>query len=537
MPGFSFATVEPNQLGQVTKWDVPVNDWLGLKFGSGNADTFGNAISRRTEDDIWDDGNTVRPDVANRVYGIDGQLKFDQPVSIQRARLMHERKRKELDRQAYIESASHSWHSAKAVAGFGASLVGALSHPVDLGLAFLPFIGSEKAAAGVAKMGHAAWRQSLARGVFTEEALLAAKVPGGRLTAAVIDGVVNQAIVEIPVALQKHRDQANYTALDSAFNIIAGGVFSGAVKGLGLALERAGRLWNAADPRIKAAALFDTVNSILTGDSPKQHWAHGMDEATIREMVEEKVRLENPMADDIGQVPGAPNAAQLVAALPPIPEGHVRLFHGEGGPEGGGTGGAFYTASAEKAATFGPNVSWVDVPVEHAQTGFQKAREAGQGGDTFLLEAADTAAAKPLESQVQPATHNLDETTDQLRQRAIDSFLAKTKADHEAKVAGLVDEETKRVIDEVRRQSPPNDPEMVKRYTFKQTPDDSNIAAVNEDAAELQQSVLNLSRTDEQRIALEAEIKRDLKALEENGISAEKAVDAMIPCVTARAKT
>src|SRR5262245_22233939 len=196
--GFSFSTIEPNQLGQVTKWDVPFNDWVSMRFQNGFSETLGNAISRATEDFIWDDYNPASPDVLNRAFGIEGHLTFDQPMSAQRAQLIHDRKRKELESQAYLESASHSWHSTKAVVGFGASLVGALAHPVDLGLSFLPFIGSEKAATEVAKLGGSAWRQALARGVFTEEAALASKIPGGRLTVAAIDGVVNQAVMEVP---------------------------------------------------------------------------------------------------------------------------------------------------------------------------------------------------------------------------------------------------------------------------------------------------------------------------------------------------
>ena len=53
------------------------------------------------------------------------------------------------------------------------------------------------------------------------------------------------------------------------------------------------------------------------------------------------------------QSAAAPAAAAL-KQLPPVPVGHVRLFHGEGGPQGGGTGGAFYTSNISKASTFWP---------------------------------------------------------------------------------------------------------------------------------------------------------------------------------------
>jgi rRNA maturation endonuclease Nob1 len=540
MTGFPFTAIEPNQMGRVTKWDVPIDQWLGLKFQSGNADTFGTALNRMSEDFVWGDEDVTGVDELNTTFGIPGEngLKFSEPTGYNRARLMHERKRKELERMAYLESASHSWASTKAAAGFGAAMVGGLSHPVDLGLAFLPFIGSEKAAAGVAKLGAGAFRQRLARGIITsEEAIARAGLPAARLTASVIDGILSQSIVEIPVAIQKHRDQAVYGLADSAFNILAGGAFAGAVKGLGLALERAGRLWQELDPRVREAMLFDELNAKITGDTPNTRNIVTPDESTIRTTAEERIRAQNPMPEI--QPDGTPSVSvpKAIAALPAIPEGHVRLFHGEGGPEGGGTGGAFYTSSAEKAATFGGNVSWVDVPIERAQAGFQKARASGQGGDVFLLEAADIKGAQQLAARIEPPTHVLDGEITAVREQSINDTLTRAKAEHEAKIKGLVDAETARLIAEVKRQSPPSDPETVKRYTFKSTPDDANIKAVEEDAAELEQSVLNLAKTEEERLALETEIKAELKAIEENGMSGEKAIDAMIPCVTARAKS
>jgi hypothetical protein len=311
MPGFPFTTIEPNQLGRVTKFDIPVNEWMGIKFSSAQNDTLGEAITRRTEDAIYDDDVKMRPDVANKAFGIEGALQFDEPVSVQRARLMHERKRKEIEQLSYLESASHSWFSAKALAGFGASLVGSLSHPVDLGLTFLPFVGSEKAAAGVAKLGGGAFRQALARGVIAEEAF-AGRVFAPKLTAAVVDGIVNQTAMEIPIAVQKYRDQAFYGPADSALNILAGGAFAGGVKGLALALEGALRAWNNADVRIKDAAIKDTVDSILQGKEPQSHTGFTVDEAVIRE----KVLQRMPFDEAAVRI----EAEQVVDEVLPLPE-------------------------------------------------------------------------------------------------------------------------------------------------------------------------------------------------------------------------
>lgn len=102
-------------------------------------------------------------------------------------------------------------------------------------------------------------------------------------------------------------------------------------------------------------------------------------------------------------------AGEKADKLPPVPEGHVRMFHGEGGPQGGGKGGSFYTSSAEKAATFGPDVSWVDVPADKAQAAREAARKSGQGGDTALLTKEDAAGARPIAGKSEAKVYDLDE--------------------------------------------------------------------------------------------------------------------------------
>lgn len=110
------------------------------------------------------------------------------------------------------------------------------------------------------------------------------------------------------------------------------------------------------------------------------------------------------------ETPAASEHAAILKQLPPIPAGHVRLFHGEGGPQGGGTGGAFYTSNIAKASTFGPDVSWVDLPTAKAQAAFAKAKaSAFPGGDNFILEAEDINRSKKINQKVEPPTHVLDE--------------------------------------------------------------------------------------------------------------------------------
>lgn len=103
-------------------------------------------------------------------------------------------------------------------------------------------------------------------------------------------------------------------------------------------------------------------------------------------------------------------SSEITAGLPPVPTGHVRLFHGEGGPQGGGTGGAFYTSNPSKASTFGPDISWVDVPVGRAQAAYAKAKaSAFSGGDNFILEIEDLNRSQKIPRKIAPPTYNLDD--------------------------------------------------------------------------------------------------------------------------------
>ncbi len=175
---FAFNQLEPTNAGQVEQYDVPINRWLGLKFESGSSMTVGRAVSEFTEDVIYDDGNTINNlDTLNKVWGIPGHLTFDKPVSIQRARLINERKQREIEMQAQLEAASHSALSARGALGFGAELIGGISHPLDFGTMFLGFVGSEAKAANVARIGGNKLEQAMARGLITEEAIGAAKIP------------------------------------------------------------------------------------------------------------------------------------------------------------------------------------------------------------------------------------------------------------------------------------------------------------------------------------------------------------------------
>lgn len=288
---FAFNQIEPSRIGQIQKWDIPLNEWIGIQWSSNKAEGFGRAVSDFGEDLAYGEGKPESPDVLNKSFGIDGYLKFDKPMTVGQAALLRERKLEEIERMTYLDGASHSWASPKAAIGFIAGLAGGFAHPVDLATAFIPFVGSEAKAAGLAKMGAGRMRQAIARGLVAEEAIGAGKAAA--FTASMMDGVLSQAAVEIPIALQKHRNKADYTAEDSAFNILFGGVFAG---GLHLAGRGVGKLFEMRmkaaadaherlDPDTKEAIFREHEDAFVEGRRPDTERIVALDEAVIRERV------------------------------------------------------------------------------------------------------------------------------------------------------------------------------------------------------------------------------------------------------------
>ncbi len=284
---FAFSQIEPNTIGTKSTWDVPVNTWMGLKFDAARESTMGRSIEKMSED-FWDEGEMLSPEEANKRFSVAGEggLQFKEPVKAGRAALMKERKLAELERLSYFEAASHSWASGKAIAGFGAALVGSMSHPLDFGITFIPLFGQEAKAAQIAKLGGGAFRQRMAKGLIaTEDDLVRAGVPMPRVTASVIEGMVGNAIAEIPVFIQNSRDQAIYGLEDSFINVLAGGAFAGAIRGVGRALEKAADLYFRLDDRVKAEIEADAMKSFLNDQQINVDRIVRVDEAAIRDRV------------------------------------------------------------------------------------------------------------------------------------------------------------------------------------------------------------------------------------------------------------
>lgn len=316
---YAFAPRAESELGTIKRWDVPLNQWMGLKFEEGAHNTFFNSLSRFTEDQIWDGPDVMQPDLANKVFGVPGYLTFDAPISIQRARLMRERKEEELRRVAYFSAATHSAISGRAALGTVAAIGGGVSNPLDFATMFVPFVGSAKAA-GIAKMGGAGlFRQGLERGLITHEALAGAtRFP--RFGAAVINGTLGNAMTEIPVFMQNVRDQAIYGPQDALLNVALGGVTGGAFHLTGAALKRAlqaaGVTHAGLGPDLQDAATHQAVNDLLDGKAISADRVAKLDrDAILRDLQFDEARARSDAMTKIGILPEEARARSIIETL------------------------------------------------------------------------------------------------------------------------------------------------------------------------------------------------------------------------------
>lgn len=284
---FAFSEVEPNRTFELTRFNVSTLDWLSTRYREGVDYQAGKAISRFTEDMIAE-GPEISAELANKQWGIPGHLEFSGPIKVQEAALRNERKKRELELQGRLNAAEHSWASWKAVAGFGASMVGNMSHPLDFGLMFLPVTGSVARAKAAAQAGRGIVRQQIARGIITEESLaMMTRFP--KFGATVIDGTIGNAIAEIPVFVQKVRDQADYGLADAATNIAAGGIFAG---GLHIGFRGIQKVFDRLSPEIKEKMVQHEVDALLRDETPEHHKIAQVDENAIAAKVEEDLRAE-----------------------------------------------------------------------------------------------------------------------------------------------------------------------------------------------------------------------------------------------------
>ena len=501
---FAYHQIEPNTVGTVSHWDVPANTWMGLKFGAAREQTMGRSISRMTED--WlEDGPMLSPEEANAKFGVAGEggLQFREPVKAGRAALMRERKIAELERLSYFEAAEHSWFSGKAAAGFGAALVGSMSHPLDLGISFIPLFGQSAKAQQLAKIGAGAFRQRMARGLIaTEDDLVRAGVPLPRVTASVVEGMVGNVIAEVPVFLQASRDQAVYGIEDSFINIVAGGAFAGALRGLGRALEKAADLYFRLDDRIKAEVETKAMSDFLNDRPIDVDRIVRVDEAAIRERVrfdEQAARQEVEAAETIEL---AKQELRDVGVPDDVIESSARDI------DAAARSGEPVTREAviDRVTTTLREQGTPEITIEALKVGLQKRIDRAELERELAEElGGDVARAPRVEAE---------------REARIRDYVEAKRKDwnEEAKFQEEVKRETARQQAEGKILSD----EIVDSFTFKSDMEEGDIAALTEDISTLQKDLEAGGRE-----LSEAE----QKALKEVPEMNEKTFRAAVPCV------
>ena len=532
---FPYRVVEPNTDFRVTKWDIPINEWLGIKFEAGLHDRFG-AVASRFMEDIYEDGPEIGPDEANRRYPT---LKFDSPIREERARLMYERKVAELERLSYMEAAEHSWLSGKAALGFGAQLVGGMLHPVDVAAMFIPVVGSSAKAGGIAKLGGGVFRQGLARGLVTRE-FLAETVKFPQFTAAVIEGAVGNAILEVPLFIQNVRDQAIYGPEDSAVNILAGGLFAGGIRmgisGLGKALEAAAFIHRRTSPEMKEVMFREAANQFLKDTDIAVHEHVKIDDAVIEAKVvfdEAKVRLDAIRSREaqFGQV----NESDLIQ----IAKDQLAL-------------------DDQRLAVGGESRFGVMAPTFRALA--KQAQEASASTETKQNLAALLGLDYQPSARVFPAAyhlvgekllrHDLPEfyrsneavrqeqaRIDQRREADIRAYVAKERATFEANKPSLVAAARQAEVERQRAQGRILPDKEIQRLV---TDDPEKAKAIlDEDAATLEKDLANEANrritedmSPEEKEAIQRELDEEMGQVEEKLYqSREKAIEAAIDCV------
>lgn len=173
---------------------------------------------------------TMSAEDATKTYGLDGELKFTEPVPEKYASLLYDRKLAELRREYELESGSiNGW--GRKISGFGVSLVSTVIDPVNLASAFIPVVGESRylqggeRAAGFLQRGLIS-PKSLARVVGTSKL-------GYRLGKGAVEGLVGSALVEPLNLIPALEEQAHYNWKDSAMNLGFGATVGAGLHGVG----------------------------------------------------------------------------------------------------------------------------------------------------------------------------------------------------------------------------------------------------------------------------------------------------------------
>lgn len=278
-----FPTYEPETSGEAAPLRTPISDYLSAEFESGWDASALNGLMRMGEYHAAEAGESrmLQPDEAQKSWGV-GDLKFDRPIKEDTARILNRRKREEMDRQYFL---SHGSSVLRFLPGMAASTIGGMLNPVDLGLAFVPFVGEEALALKIAKAGGSRLRQFLARGLIAGDEVGLPSVVGHIVNAA---GFI--AVDQVPNLIASAQDHADFATRDYFMGIGMNAALVGVLHPMGRLLRKLG-------PETKEAIVREQVNAFLKDEAPENTAQYvKLDENALWEQAKFDEKLVNERA-------------------------------------------------------------------------------------------------------------------------------------------------------------------------------------------------------------------------------------------------
>jgi len=197
---------------------------------------------------------------ANRDFGIEGELNFNKPVTIEEAQLLNKKKKEEISRRLMSERVTGF---ADNFAAFGTEFLREIVDPVGFATLFFPSIKIAQAA-----------RLTKARAI-------------SRLKAGFIEGSVGTGLALAPTFIVGKELKSEFGPLEAGLNVLFGGAFgAGARVGLGKISDALTTRALSKNIKIGAEdkALFKTLDTL---ESPIQGVSRNADEVAFKSALSE----------------------------------------------------------------------------------------------------------------------------------------------------------------------------------------------------------------------------------------------------------
>lgn len=192
-----------------------------------------------------DTSELLDPDEANQRFGIslDGQdhLTFTTPVTINKARELHQLKQEELARQYILSRAPQNF--ATGATQFTAGFIGSFFDPINVAVSMLPISWAGKVLQGGAQ---AARLTRTAKLIERTNELMRVNT-AARIAGQAAEGAIGNALVEPFVLMAAQDEQADYGLQDSVMSLIFGA-------GMGATFAGAGALFRHLRPETRLMA-------------------------------------------------------------------------------------------------------------------------------------------------------------------------------------------------------------------------------------------------------------------------------------------